>query len=99
MEIFDHLLPDELKHKLSKKMENMLNWPGFPFRKTKDARQDILAYYISAVKLLQTLKRDYDLKSLEYRIKKYSRLRIMILDEIGYLPLTREESNLFFQLV
>jgi DNA replication protein DnaC len=60
---------------------------------------DIPVYYISAMKLVQTLKRDYDLKRLEYRIKTYSRFRLMIVDEIGYLPLTGEESNLFFQFV
>ena len=57
---------------------------------------DIPVYYTSAMKLVQTLKRDYDLKRLEYRIKTYSRFRLMIVDEIGCLPLTREESNLFF---
>ena len=36
MDILDHLLSEELKHKLSKKTENMLNWSGFPFRKTVD---------------------------------------------------------------
>jgi DNA replication protein DnaC len=36
MEILDHLLSEELRHKLSKKTENMLNWSGFPFRKTMD---------------------------------------------------------------
>ena len=51
------------------------------------------------MKLVQTMKRDYDLKRLEYRIKTYSRFRLMIVDEIGYLPLTRKESNLFFQFV
>jgi hypothetical protein len=60
---------------------------------------DIPVYYISALKLVQILKRDYDLKRLEYRIKTYSRFRLMIVDEIGYLPLSREESNLFFQFV
>jgi DNA replication protein DnaC len=60
---------------------------------------DIPVYYTSAMKLVQTLKRDYDLKRLEYRIKTYSMFRLMIVDEIGYLPLTREESNLFFQFV
>ena len=60
---------------------------------------DIPVYYISALKLVQTLKRDYDLKRLEYRIKTYSRFRLMIVDEIGYLPLSREESNLLFQFV
>ena len=49
---------------------------------------DISVYYTSAMKLVQTLKRDYDLKRLEYRIKTYSRFRLMIVDEIGYLPLT-----------
>ena len=55
---------------------------------------DIPVYYTSAMKLVQTLKRDYDLRRLEYRIKTYSRYRLMVVDEIGYLPLTREESNL-----
>ena len=60
---------------------------------------DIPVYYTSAMKLMQKLKRDYDLKKLDYRIKTYSRFRLMIVDEIGYLPLTREKSNLFFQFV
>jgi len=150
LDVLDHLLSEKLKHKLSKKTENMINWSGFPFRKTvedfdfsfqpsidktviddlmtmrfihntedvvflgppgvgkthlsvalgmRSIISDIPAYYISAVKLVQTLKRDYDLKRLEYRIKIYSRFRLMIVDEIGYLPLTREEPNLFFQFV
>ena len=150
MEILDHLLSEELKHKISRKTENMLKWSGFPFHKTIDdfdfsfqpsidrsvidelmtmryihntenivflgppgvgkthlsialgmrsIMSDMPAYYISAVKLVQTLKRDYDLKRLECRIKTYSRFKLMIVDEIGYLPLTREESNLFFQFV
>ena len=150
MEILNHLLSEELKHKVSKKTENMLNGSGFPFRKTANdfdftfqpsidravidelmtmrfshntenvvflgppgvgkthlsialgmgaIMSDIPAYYISAVRLVQTLKKDYDLKRLEYRIKRYSRFKLMIVDEIGYLPLTREESNLFFQFV
>ena len=60
---------------------------------------DIPAYYTSAVKRVQTLKRAYDLKRLKYRIKTYSTFKLMIVNEIGYLPLTREESNLFFQFV
>ena len=36
MEILDHLLSEELKHKISRKTENMLKWSGFPFHKTID---------------------------------------------------------------
>ena len=141
MEILDHFLSEELKHKLSRKTENMLNRSGFPFRKTMDdfdftfqpsidrstmddlmtmrykhnnenvvflgppgvgkthlsvalgmraIISDIPVYYVSAMKLVQTLKREYDLNRLEYRIKTYSRFRLMIVDGIGYLPLSRE---------
>ena len=57
---------------------------------------DMVVYYISAVKLVQTLKIDYDLKRMEYKIKTYSRFSLMIVDEIGHLALTWEKSNLFF---
>ena len=114
MDILDHLLSEEIKHKLSRKTENMLNWSGFPFRKTMDdfdfsfqpsidrsvmddlmtlrfmhntenvvflgppgvgkthlsialgmraIMSDIPVYYTSAMKLVQTLKRDYDLSA------------------------------------
>ena len=36
IDIMDHLLSEDLKNKLSRKTGNMLNWSGFPFRKTID---------------------------------------------------------------
>ena len=36
IEILDHLLSEELKHKISRKTENMFKWSGFPFHKTID---------------------------------------------------------------
>jgi DNA replication protein DnaC len=60
---------------------------------------DIMVYYTSAIKLVQVLKKEYELNRLDYRLKTYSKFHLMIVDEIGYLPLTREESNLFFQFV
>ena len=35
------------------------------------------------MKLVQTLKQEYDPKRLEYRMKTYSRFKLMIVDEIG----------------
>ena len=60
---------------------------------------DIPVYYVSAMKPVRTLNCDYDLNRLEYRIKTYSRFRLMIIDEIEYLPLSSEKSNLFFRFV
>ena len=63
------------------------------------AYSEISIYYITAVKLVQVLKKDFLSSKLSYRLATYARFPLMIVDEIGYLPLTREESNLFFQFV
>jgi DNA replication protein DnaC len=63
------------------------------------AIESFTVYYVQAIKLVQVLKKDYDLNRLDYRLSTYSKFHLMIVDEIGYLPLTKEESNLFFQFV
>lgn len=63
------------------------------------AYSEISIYYTTAVKLVQVLKKDFLSSRLSYRMATYARFPLMIVDEIGYLPLTREESNLFFQFV
>ena len=60
---------------------------------------DIPVYYVPAIKLVQAMKKDLESSRLQYRLATYARFPLMIVDEIGYLPLTREESNLFFQFV
>ncbi len=60
---------------------------------------DVSTYYTSAVKLVQSLRKEYLRDRLNILIRSYSRYALMIVDEIGYLPLNREESNLLFQLV
>ena len=62
-------------------------------------RSDTSTYYISAVKLVQSLRKEYLRDRLSILLRSYSRYALMIVDEIGYLPLNREESNLLFQLV
>lgn len=32
-------------------------------------------------------------------MKHFNRYKLLIIDEIGYLPIDREDSNLFFQLI
>ncbi|QRF75050.1 transposase/IS protein [Thermoplasmatales archaeon] len=62
-------------------------------------QSDVSTYYISAVKLVQSLRKEYLRDRLNILLRSYSRYALMIVDEIGYLPLNREESNLMFQLV
>jgi len=37
--------------------------------------------------------------SLIDRLMSYSRLHLLIIDELGYMPITREQANLLFQLI
>lgn len=36
---------------------------------------------------------------LENKLKYINRYKLLIVDELGYLPIDKEDSNLFFQLV
>lgn len=36
---------------------------------------------------------------LEERLKKFCGYKLLIIDELGYLLITKEESKLFFQLI
>ena len=62
-------------------------------------QSDITTYYISVVKLVQSLRKEYLRNRLNILLRSYSGYSIMIVDEIEYLPLNHEESNLLFQLV
>ena len=62
-------------------------------------QSDISVYYVTAVKLVQALRKEFMRDGLNALLRKYARYPLMIIDEIGYLPLNREESNLLFQLV
>jgi DNA replication protein DnaC len=55
--------------------------------------------FFTAQKLLEELmiaKRD---GSLMEKLIAYSRIHLMIIDELGYMPITRDQANLLFQLI
>ncbi|NLY50294.1 MAG: ATP-binding protein [Firmicutes bacterium] len=57
------------------------------------------AYFTTLDQLVNDL-RQADLKQrLEKCLRKYLRPKVLILDEVGYLPLERSTANLLFQLV
>ena len=49
--------------------------------------------------LLQAMKRDAELTPQRLRRKKYNNVSLLIVDEVGFQPLSRLEASLFFRLV
>ena len=56
-------------------------------------------YFIKWARLIEILKKAQLEGRLEERLKKFCGYKLLIIDELGYLPITKEESKLFFQLI
>lgn len=56
-------------------------------------------YFIKCHDLLQQLKRAKMENRLESKMKYINRYKLLVIDELGYLPIEKEDSNLFFQLI
>ncbi len=57
------------------------------------------AYFITLNQLMNNLQ-DADVNNkLEKRIRAYLKPKVLVIDEVGYLPLDREKANLLFQLI
>ena len=63
------------------------------------AKARVSTYFISCGDLLLQLKRAHLENRLEQRIKFFSKYKLLIIDEVGFLPLDIESSNLLFQLI
>lgn len=63
------------------------------------AKQRVCTYFISCNDLMLQLKRARIENRLDQRIKFFCKYKILIIDEVGFLPLDVESSNLFFQLI
>lgn len=63
------------------------------------ASKRYLTYFITCHDLIQNLRKAYDENRLEARLKHYNKYRLLIIDEIGYLPIDQLGANLFFQLI
>lgn len=49
--------------------------------------------------VISRLKRAYQENRLDRQLQQLTYPKVLILDEIGYLPMTREEASLFFRLI
>ena len=63
------------------------------------ARRRYSTYFIKCHALLQQLKCAKVENRLDSRLKYLNRYKLLIIDELGYLPIDKEDSNLFFQLI
>jgi len=55
--------------------------------------------FTTAQKLIEDLMLSRRDGSIINKLMAYSRLHLLIIDEIGYMPITREQANLLFQLI
>jgi DNA replication protein DnaC len=55
--------------------------------------------FTSAQKLIEELMLSQRDGSLIERLISFSRLHLLIIDELGYMPITRQQANLLFQLI
>jgi DNA replication protein DnaC len=56
-------------------------------------------YFITFENLILQLKKALNENRLEQRLKFYAGYRVLIIDELGYMPIDNDAANLFFQLV
>ncbi|WP_269466834.1 ATP-binding protein [Clostridium argentinense] len=56
-------------------------------------------YFIKCHDLLQQLNHTNLENRLDASLKHFSKYRLLIIDELGYLPIDKEDSKLFFQLI
>ena len=63
------------------------------------AQHHNITYFIKCHDLIQQLKKAKLENRLEQRLKHINRYKLLIIDEIGYLPIEKEDANLFFQLI
>lgn len=63
------------------------------------AKKRISTYFIKCQDLIDQLKKAYLENRLDSRIKHFSKYKLLIIDEIGYLPIGEQEAKMFFQLI
>ena len=63
------------------------------------AQHHNITYFIKCHDLIQQLKKAKLENRLEQRLKHINRYKLLIIDEIGYLPIEKEDAILFFQLI
>ena len=56
-------------------------------------------YFTTFENLIMQLKKAHQENRLEARLKFYAKYKVLIIDEIGYMPIDQDTANIFFQLI
>jgi len=62
-------------------------------------KQGVRTLFINCHDLLQKLQSAYEKGTIESQMKRYANYELLIIDEIGYLPIKKHEADLLFQLI
>ncbi|QTA37363.1 IS21-like element helper ATPase IstB [Thermosipho ferrireducens] len=63
------------------------------------AKHRYSTYFIHFQELIAQLKKALKENRLEVRLKHFAKYKVLIIDEIGYLPIDKDGANIFFQLI
>lgn len=63
------------------------------------ARARYSTYFVTFETLMSQLKKALLENRLEARMKFFSKYKVLIIDEIGYMPIDQDSANLFFQVI
>ncbi len=63
------------------------------------AKNRHIAYFINCNDLISNLKKAFLENRLEARLKHYSKYKVLIIDEMGFIPIDKDGANLLFQLI
>lgn len=63
------------------------------------ASNRISTYFVNCNDLINDLRKAKYENKLEQKIKFYHKYKLLIIDEIGFLPLSKDDANMFFQLI
>jgi DNA replication protein len=62
-------------------------------------RQGLSVYFVSLTRMMSDLRKAYEENLLDRRMRVYLRPKLVIVDEVGYMPLDAVAANLFFHIV
>lgn len=65
----------------------------------ENARSNHSTYFINCNDLIQILKKAFLQNRLDDKLKTLSKYKLLIIDEVGYLPIDIEAANMLFQLI